>query len=421
MRVRWLLLWGITVANAWAQSDPAIPSRTLDALIGEVLAHNPELKGMEADVGAAKGARQTAGQWKNPDLSIMYANRELASAGSRSAGFSDSIGITQTFEFPGKATLRKAIADQDITTAEVGLVQFRQALIGRVTVLGYRYAYAEDNRQAADLTANRARALIGLLDKRPKAGLQAMFDSGALSGNLAELLTTERQLDQEALSVLAEINILRGWPPASPLHITLPISQPELPSDFNAFLVKSLGNSPVLQLKKIDLQRNKNRLSASKLDVAPDFAIQPYYSLDKADDHDQKIGASLTVTLPIWNQNQGNIAAAKANLAKAEVTEQQARDDLQLSLTRVYQTQQLISRQLNDIGPGTLEKLGLLAELADRHYRLGAINLQTFLEAQRQYLATSQSFHQALLDEVTANCDLKLLSGTMDSNTGASR
>lgn len=414
MKAKCLLLWGMGMTCAVAQSAAPTQSRTMDALIGEVLAHNPELKGVEADVAAAKGARQTAGQWKNPDFSIMYANRQVMSVGAYGKGFSDSIGITQTFEFPGKATLRKAIANQDIVTAEIGLNQFRQALAGRVTVLSYRYAYAIENRQAADLAASRARALIALLDKRPKAGLQAMFDSGALSGNLTELISSQRDLDQEALSVRAELNILRGWPAETPLTVILPANTPFVLEDFNAFLLKSLSTSPVLQLKKVDLARSRNRVTASKLDVAPDFVIQPYYSLDKADDHDQKLGATLTVTLPVWNQNQGNIAAAKANFIKAESTEAQARDDLQLALTRVYQTRNLIARQLKEIGPDMLKELSQLADLADRHYRLGAISLQTFLEAQRQYLATSRSVHQAMLDQVTAECDLRLLSGTMD-------
>lgn len=408
------VIWILVLSAAWAQERNPLQSQTLDALVGEVLSHNPELQGVEADLAAAKAARVTAGQWKNPDLSVMYANRQVTVAGAVSKGFSDSIGLTQSFEFPGKATLRKAIADQDVTTAEIGISQFRQALIGRVRVLGYRYVFAEENRQAADLAANRSRELIALLNKRPKAGLQAMFDTGALSGNLAELLTGERDLDQEALSVRAEINILRGWPAETSLKIILPANNPAPIENFNALLIKSLATSPVLKLKQIDLARNRNKVAASKLDVAPDFAIQPYYSLDRADDHDQKIGASLTVALPIWNQNQGNIAAAKANLVKAETTAQQAREDLQLALARADETQRLIHHQLQQIGPETLPRLAQLAELADRHYRLGAINLQTFLEAQRQYLATAKSVHQAMLDEVSANSDLKLLSGTMD-------
>ncbi len=402
-----------------AEVAPVVQTRSLDALVGEVLAHNPEIKGVEADLAAAKGARLQAGLWKNPDLSVMMADRQVRTAGVTVKGYSDSIGLTQTFEFPGKATLRKAIADLDIKTAEIGITQFRQALAGRVRVLGYRYAFAEENREAAELAAGRARALIALLNKRPQAGLQAMFDSGALAGNLTELISTQRDLNQEALSAKAEINLLRGWPAETPLKVTVTPATPISPTDFNAFLVRSLNTSPVLQLKKVDLARNRNRVAASKLDAAPDFAIQPYYSLDSAGDHDQKIGASVTVALPVWNQNQGNIAAAKAYLVKAETTEAQARDDLQLALSRIYQTQRLISRQLQEIGPDTLPDLAQLAEFADRHYRLGAINLQTFLEAQRQYLATTRSVHQAMLDQVTADCDLRLLSGTMELTTAS--
>jgi cobalt-zinc-cadmium efflux system outer membrane protein len=54
-----------------------------------------------------------------------------------------------------------------------------------------------------------------------------------------------------------------------------------------------------------------------------------------------------------------------------------------------------------------------LADLADRHYRLGAIPLQTFLDAQRQVLGTGKTLRQAQLDALSFQLDLDLLCGNM--------
>ena len=55
-----------------AESPPAstnAPSATLDALVADVLEHNPELNFYRAEIAAAKGERRTAGTWANPEVS----------------------------------------------------------------------------------------------------------------------------------------------------------------------------------------------------------------------------------------------------------------------------------------------------------------------------------------------------------------
>ena len=154
-------------------------------------------------------------------------------------------------------------------------------------------------------------------------------------------------------------------------------------------------------------------MKAAQLAPAPDFAIGPFYSLDKATDHDQKIGASLTVTLPIWNQNQGNVMVSRAGLDKTEATLEQARRDFELSVTKIYQSRQLLDVEFKQSNAGLLQRLSRLSDMADRQYRLGAINLTTFLEVQTQFLNANRNVHQAMLDAVSLELDLRLLTGTM--------
>src|SRR5208282_5519704 len=151
--------WGLA-SNAQADADAsALQIRTLDQLASEALTNNPELIATEADLEAARSARLQAGLWKNPDVSGFYAWRQVRTPGANNDGFSDQLSMTQTFEFPGKATLRKAIADQDVALAKIGLTQFRMALAGRVKLLAYQYGLAEQNHEAADLVIARSRAL----------------------------------------------------------------------------------------------------------------------------------------------------------------------------------------------------------------------------------------------------------------------
>ena len=99
--------------------------------------NNAELRVFEAELAAAKGQRTQAGFFKNPEISTEIGGREVRDSENvlQGNGTTFSIAVTQTFEFPGKGTLRKAIANKNIEIAELGLEQFRLALTGQVRLL----------------------------------------------------------------------------------------------------------------------------------------------------------------------------------------------------------------------------------------------------------------------------------------------
>lgn len=128
-RTPWLPL-GITlltaILSATAQAGPAVTSSDL---VAEALQKNPEVRFYEAEIAAARGGRQTAGQLANPELSTELGGMSLAQA---KEGLVWRASILQVFDFPGRMSLRKAIADRDITLAELGLRQFKSQLANEV-------------------------------------------------------------------------------------------------------------------------------------------------------------------------------------------------------------------------------------------------------------------------------------------------
>ncbi len=50
---------------------------TLDAVVADVLEHNPELNFYSAEIAAAKGEAQTAATWANPELSTTIGGKRV--------------------------------------------------------------------------------------------------------------------------------------------------------------------------------------------------------------------------------------------------------------------------------------------------------------------------------------------------------
>ena len=109
----------------------------LEPLVAEVVKRYPELSFYRAEIAAAKGERRTAAAWANPELSASLGQKQVRGGGLSDEGLTWSVGVQQTIEWPGRISLRKAIANHQVQLAELGLAQFRMAMAARTRALVY--------------------------------------------------------------------------------------------------------------------------------------------------------------------------------------------------------------------------------------------------------------------------------------------
>src|SRR5438552_2238001 len=72
---------------------------TLEALVADTLANNPELNFYKAEIAAARGERQSAGAWANPELAVTAGSKRTTGAGVSGEGAAWSVSVRQTFEW----------------------------------------------------------------------------------------------------------------------------------------------------------------------------------------------------------------------------------------------------------------------------------------------------------------------------------
>src|SRR5881394_3440147 len=137
----WLAsLVGLARLACGTDSEPATTNaqvQALETLVSDVLEHNPELEFYKWEILAARGERRSAGAWSNPELSGRLGDKRAEATGASGEGVAWSVTMRQTFEWPGRIPLRKAIANRQIKLAELGLGQFRTALEARARTLAY--------------------------------------------------------------------------------------------------------------------------------------------------------------------------------------------------------------------------------------------------------------------------------------------
>lgn len=396
---------------------------TMESLVQRALEENAEFRYHEAAVAAAKGQRTQAGLWKNPEFSGDYGSRRVSDhAGTlQGDGYTRSFSVTQTFEFPGKGTLRKAIENKNIDIAELGLEQYRRALEGRVRSLALQYVFAAADADAAEEISERSGALVKLLRERPAAGTAQLLEVRVIEGSLIELRQSAKEFIQAREEARIELNALLGFPSSYPLKIQPRLDLPggKAP-DLKQLILAGLSNNPQLRMRTLELERAMKEVSAAKLEAAPDFSVGPFFSQDKAGDLEENFGAALSVTLPLWDWNQGNIASSKARQAQADALLLDARRKVEAEIARRYRAFELNRRLVEEIPGDAVENLKEASDLADRQYRTGGVGVQLFLEVQREFLAAQKTRNGAVLEAWKNWLDLELLTGGLPDPEDAS-
>jgi outer membrane protein, heavy metal efflux system len=390
----------------------AVHAETAEQFAAEALRNNPELRSFEYAIAAAKGSVQTAGTVRNPELNTQagYKNSRDNSGGVSGDGPTWSISFSQTFEYPGRIALRKAIANRDVDLAELQLQQFRLTLAAHVRTLAYAIAAARKRSASAQEAAGRFQALSDVLEQRPAAGIAPQLEARLIASNTVVFRRQEREAVLSEKTMTAELNQLCGRAAERSLQLSagsVIFSKRSLPNLLGA----ARSNAFEIRIRQVELAQQRFKVALSKNERYPAIAIGPFYSIEKAADTEHLAGLGVSLPVPLWDHNAGNIAANKAR-------EEQARASLQGTVReierRVAQNVEILNAKRDEIdklGGDELTKFRDAAELADRKYRLGAVPLTIYVEAQKQYVEIVSALSDLQKDGLQAAQELEILTG----------
>ena len=397
-----------------AESRPAntnAPSIALDALVADVLEHNPELNFYRAEIAAAKGERRTASTWANPGVSTTIGQKLVRSGGLSDEGVAWSVSVQQTFEWPGRIPLRKAIANHQMQLAELGFAQFKASLAARTRTLAYGLFAAQEKAAAAKEVANRFQQLREVLVQRDPAGLTPQLETRIIE---ATELTLQRKATDAALaaqSALLELNQLRGAPWTNAMMVQSVTLAFSAAPERETLLAAAQTNNFELQMRRVELEQQGFKVSLARKDGYPSLSVGPYFSQERAGDREQQVGIGLSVPLPLWNRNKGNVETAEARRTQAETSLYVTQRDIDRRIVEKALTYQTNLAEMSKWRPESVDEFRKAAELADRHYRLGAVPIATYVELQKQYLEAVEALLDTRREALEAGQELQRLTG----------
>lgn len=372
---------------------------TLRDAIQLALAHNPELASFEKEIRALHGVTIQAGLLPNPI--IQFDSEDISSRsngpGGPGARF-ESIRISQLFETGGKRSARRLAALLGQESAEQDYAARQLDLIARAANVFLDVLSGQERLRLALAGQELAQKVVDAAAKRVKAGKAPPIEETRAKVVLATADIEVEQAQRNLISFRKQLSLLWGDP--EPFfeyvagNLETFIDMPDYAS-----LEASLQQNPLAQRSQKNLKQREALLALEKAMRIPDITVNAgIRRYDHGIPEDTTALVGLSIPLPLFNRNQGNLMAAQQRVNRA--IDEQAAMDLQLKnlLTQAYEGLIAANKQINklqdEILPGARETF----RMANRGYELGRFGFLELLDAQHTLFQNQTLYLLALVN-----------------------
>lgn len=412
-----LLPFATAVAlNADTAMAPNLPTDavSLTAVVEQIVDSNPELKFYQAELEVSRGAARIAESREAPVLSLDIGRRRLrdSSAVLEGEGTAWAVSVSQTFDWPGRIALRKAIANSDVELAELGLERFRAALAARAFTLAYGLYGAAEKAAAIREVADRFAALKETFLARDPAGITPLLETRVIEAGELALQRRATAAELEAKRALVELNQLRGVPLDTPIQTRANRFAFGRAPDYSELIPAARERNFEYRARRLELEQQGFAVRLAQSERRPSITVSPYVSRSRAGEQESTYGVGVSVPLPFTAKSRAAVDVAKAKQRQAEAVLALAERELEREVMAAADEFGAKSAEVQRWSAGAISQFRESAALADRHYRLGAVPVATYIELQSSYLDAVEALIDTQREAIEAGLKLQLLTGT---------
>jgi outer membrane protein, heavy metal efflux system len=317
------LAWLIVLAAAsLARAQPPL---TLAELERMAIERHPTLAQAAADIDTARGRARQAGTLPNP---VVGYTAEEVSGGPIIRGGEHGFFVEQTIPLGGKLKLSRQVFEQQALEAEARADVQRTRVLTDVRVLYHRALVAARRIEAREQLAALATEAVAVSKQLMNVGAADRPDQLDIEIEEQEARLRLGEAQQAQARVWRELGVAAGDPDLAPRPLDDDRSKALLPAlTDEAALSRLLGGSPELAEARAARERASLALKRARREPVPDLRLRggPRYNrelLEQGPRSPVPVGWEAAfeagVTLPLFDRNKGDIAAAQSTLLRAD-------------------------------------------------------------------------------------------------------
>jgi outer membrane protein, heavy metal efflux system len=383
---------------AFAAQCRAQVTLTLQQAIDGALQSSAALRAEGERISVAEGLEKQSHSIANP--TFQFENQNLRPGQTYSLDVDTYAFLTQPLDILGKRKQRIAVAQQSVKSAQGEYELARRRLMERVKLAYWEARGAQEIQEVLRATLQNFQGIV--------AYHSAQFQVGAI----AEQDLLRIRLESERLQIDANLALLEAT--RTRVELQRQMGQTEFPQlvlneplDSNISPIVPLDLPQVLdqrvevRVAKAEVEEAEAKAKLEEVSARPDLSILYGYKRTQLVDTNAGTNTALAgvqITLPITDRNQGNRAAANAEVRRQQQLLLQAQVEVRADYLAALQEYDLRrSEVLNTLQP--LREHGTtISQIAQQAYQQGGTDLLRLLDAQRARLDAEMAWVKGMVE-----------------------
>ncbi|NVZ97059.1 MULTISPECIES: TolC family protein [unclassified Pseudomonas] len=370
-----LLLMTVQGANA--------QTLTLESALQTAFANNPDMAAAQWEIDIAQGGRQQAGLIPNP---VASWDAEDTRRNSRTT----TVKLSQTLELGGKRGARIDVATRAQEAAALTLEQRRNGLRAEVIDGYYGALRAQERLDLAQRSLALAERGLVVANGRVTAGKTSPVEATRAQVQLSEI---RLEFNRAQMGLSDAYRRLAASTGAASTDFQAVATQaqaaPALPSP--AQLLARLEQTAELRLAELQIVQGEAALGLEKAQRIPDLDVSIGSQYD-ASVRERVNVVGVSMPIPLFNRNQGNVLAASRRADQARDLRNAAELRLRTETRQALDLWQTANTEVRSFNQQILPAAQSAVDSATRGFEMGKFNFLDVLDAQRTLIAARTQY-----------------------------
>lgn len=400
-----LALSNATVAQSQSTAEVAID---FDKAIAKTLESNPALLAFGYQIEAQQGRLMQSGIRPGVELGVVLENAVGTGDFSGVSGAEATISLAWSLE-RGKRERRVDAARAGLSLLE-SEAELRRLEAAAETARMFLMTLANQSEvELADEAVDLAEKTVAVVRKRVQAGRTAKADLARAEVDLSRMQLEREDLEHELLTSIR--SLAAQWGETRPGFTSVRGNLADLPEpDGFAELLARVEQSPNLRRFLSERRLREAELRRIEADAKPDWRVTAGVRQIQLSD-DQALVAGITIPLGTKKRNQGNTAAARADLARSDADRAATRIQIETRLFAFYEELKHSLHRAITLRDDILPRVESALSETQRAYEMGRYSYFELRAAQRDALQARTEVTVALIDAHRNVLEIEALTG----------
>lgn len=371
----------------------------------------PELRTAEAEIAAREAELAQSDVWPNPTMDIRADNRPGIEDGSGRSEFTQ-IALSQPLPLH-RLERQRTVAEANLDSAHEKL-RYRKLLLEREVARVFqalqlaeaKLLLARERLQLVTESLGTSRKtgtdrLVRYLTPLERQRLTILSEEASQAATIAEREQQKAFIDFRTLLVLSHDEAIK----------LTALEQPVTPAKLDVY-VRTLEAHPSLSVVRKEYEAAQAGIALAESQRYADPSLNLFRERDfQAGQRRDVTGIGVSVQLPLWSSNNGQIARAGAEAGRAQSQLAIEQRDARNRLEQAYMQLLRLLEQTERLRVNLLEPAREMYGLTRRGFASGELNVLTLVDASNTYFDARLRHLQLQQESAFAAADLRLAAG----------